>query len=76
MNLAITYGKLWRHQDAVVMHEKTLGFLRRALPENHPDVGATCLCGRLNVILHTLSCRHGFFEPWRNLFYCWRFPSS
>ena len=40
-NLAVSYGSLGRHQDALVMKEKMLEFLRRALPENHPDIGAT-----------------------------------
>ena len=38
-NLAGTYGKLGRHQDALVMHEKALEFLQRVLPKNHPDIG-------------------------------------
>ena len=40
-NLAYTYHKLGRHQDAVVLKEKTLEFLRRVLPENHPNIGVT-----------------------------------
>ncbi len=40
-NLAVTYFKLGRLQDALVMQEKTLEFRRRVLPENHPDIGAT-----------------------------------
>ena len=40
-NLATTYGKLGRHQDALVLEEKTLELFRRVLPENHPDVGVT-----------------------------------
>ena len=40
-NLAQTYSALGRHQDALVMKEKTLEFFRRVLPENHPDIGAT-----------------------------------
>ncbi len=40
-NLAITYSALGRHQDALVMMEKTLEFRRRVLPENHPVIGAT-----------------------------------
>ena len=41
INLAVTYSALGRHQDALVMKEKTLEFERRVLPENHPDIGAT-----------------------------------
>ena len=40
-NLANTYSALGRHQDALVMQDKTLEFRRRVLPENHPDIGAT-----------------------------------
>ena len=40
-NLADTYSALGRHQDALVMQEKTRGFRRRVLPENHPEIGAT-----------------------------------
>jgi hypothetical protein len=40
-NLAATYSDLGRHQDALVMKEKTLEFRRRVLPENHPNIGAT-----------------------------------
>jgi hypothetical protein len=38
-NLAATYSALGRHQDALVLQEKTLEFRRRALPENHPHIG-------------------------------------
>ncbi len=40
-NLAATYGELGRHQDALVLHEKTLEFQRRVLPDNHPSIGVT-----------------------------------
>ncbi len=40
-NLAATYNYLGRHQDALVMQEKALEFLRRVLPENHTDIGET-----------------------------------
>jgi hypothetical protein len=40
-NVAATYYALGRHQDALVMEEKTLEFRRRILPENHPEIGAT-----------------------------------
>ncbi len=42
-NVAITYLALGRHQDALVMMEKTLEFGRRVLPENHPRIGISCL---------------------------------
>ncbi len=44
-NLALTYSALGRYQDALAMQEKTLEFLRRVLPENHPDIGATLFFG-------------------------------
>jgi hypothetical protein len=40
-NVARTYSALGRHQDAFAMGEKTLEFMRRVLPENHPEIGAT-----------------------------------
>ena len=45
-NLAKTYSDLGRDQDALLMQEKTLAFLQRVLPENHPDIGAMRLCLR------------------------------
>jgi hypothetical protein len=38
-NLATSYFNLGRHQDALVMQEKTLEFQQRVLPENHPQIG-------------------------------------
>jgi hypothetical protein len=38
-NLSATYNELGRHQDALVLLEKTLEFQLRVLPENHPDIG-------------------------------------
>ncbi len=43
-SLATTYRALGRHQDALVLQEKTLEFLGRVLPENHPEIGVKCLC--------------------------------
>ena len=43
-NLAYRYGALGRHQDALVLREKTLEFRRRVLPENHPDIGVMRMC--------------------------------
>jgi hypothetical protein len=40
-DLALTYSDLGRHEDALVMEERTLEFQRRVLPENHPLIGAT-----------------------------------
>ncbi len=38
-NLAFTYNALGRHQDALVLNEKTLEFQRRVLPENNSSIG-------------------------------------
>ena len=38
-SLALTYGKLGRHADALALKEKALEFFRRVLPEDHPDMG-------------------------------------
>jgi hypothetical protein len=38
-NLAAMYSALGRHQDALMLQEKTLEFLGRVLPENHPGIG-------------------------------------
>jgi hypothetical protein len=38
-HVASSYSHLGRHQDALVLREKTLEFQRRVLPENHPDIG-------------------------------------
>jgi hypothetical protein len=40
-NLSVAYTALGRHQDALVMQQKTLEFQRRVLPENHPNIGTT-----------------------------------
>jgi hypothetical protein len=42
-NLAVTYSALGRHQDILVMGEKALEFRQRVLPENHPEIGASCV---------------------------------
>ena len=41
-SLSGTYMALGRHQDALVMSEKTLEIRRRVLPQNHPDLGLAC----------------------------------
>jgi hypothetical protein len=40
-SLADAYGALGRHQDALVLQQKTLEFWRRVQPENHTNIGAT-----------------------------------
>ena len=44
--LAASYSALGRHEEALEMLEKTLGFYFCMLPESHPDIGegdAVCL---------------------------------
>ena len=41
-NLAGTFSALGRHNDALVMGERTLEFQRRVLPANHPNIGEDC----------------------------------
>ncbi len=38
-NLASTYRDLGRHVNALAMEQRMLEFMRRVLPENHPDIG-------------------------------------
>ena len=38
-NLAFSYSKLGRHEEALAMRERVLELDRRVLPENHPDIG-------------------------------------
>ena len=38
-NLGMSYIDLGKHADALAMQEKALDFKRRAVPENHPDIG-------------------------------------
>ena len=55
-NLANTYSALGRHQDALVMGEKTLEFRRRVLPDNHPHIGISCL--NLGISCHKVGDLH------------------
>ena len=53
-NLASSYSKLGRHEEALAMEERVLEFRRRVLPENHPDIGegrvrSGVACGVLSV---------------------------
>ena len=43
-NLAALYSDIGRHQDALVLKEKSLEFHRRVLPENHPSIGVMWFC--------------------------------
>ena len=42
--LAAIFLDQGRHDEAVVIHEAVLKYQRRALPENHPDIGLIRLC--------------------------------
>ncbi len=39
-NLACTYSKLGMYRDSLLLHEQVLALYRRALPEDHPEIGA------------------------------------
>ncbi len=68
-NLASSYYKLGRHEDALAMNERALESWRRVLPENHPDIGegrvgscVACMRGVLIVRgrgLLIVTCRPG-----------------
>ena len=38
-NVASTYSALGRHQEALVLKEKTLTFVSGVYPDNHPEIG-------------------------------------
>jgi tetratricopeptide (TPR) repeat protein len=40
-NLALAYGDLGRHEDALAMQESALEFRRRVLPPDHPYIGSS-----------------------------------
>ena len=70
-NLACSYSKLGRREEALAMDESVLEFTRRVLPENHPDIGegrvwSGVACGVWRVRgwgLLTVTCRHGHVQP-------------
>jgi hypothetical protein len=45
-NLASTYSELGMHQDAFVLREEALDVFRRALPDDHPEIGSQSGCRR------------------------------
>jgi hypothetical protein len=65
--LASCYAALGRFEDAVLLHEKSLEFMRRVQPEKHPDIGVilyfavdlTCFFTRL---LQTTPCAVSLFR--------------
>jgi tetratricopeptide (TPR) repeat protein len=40
-SLALTYGALGRHEDALAMQERALEFRRRVLPPGHPSIAVS-----------------------------------
>jgi hypothetical protein len=38
-NLGVAYFELGRHQDALILREKTLELRQRVLPDNHFQIG-------------------------------------
>jgi hypothetical protein len=69
-NLAATYGKLGRHQDALVLQEKTLEFQRRVLPENHPEIGTSCF--NISLCYGQAGDFHRAFERAREALRIWQ----
>ena len=76
-NLAGSYSKLGRHEDALAMHERVLEFYRRVLPEDHPKIGEGCVgsgvaCSLIFADFSTFLFsspapfyfRLTFFQPW------------
>ena len=65
-NLAGTFSALGRHNDALVMGERTLEFQRRVLPANNPCIGEGCLgcvaCGAM--IVTGLICFNFTCQAW------------
>jgi tetratricopeptide (TPR) repeat protein len=37
-NLALTYSALGRHDEALQLQQESLAFMKRVLPENHPNI--------------------------------------
>ena len=54
--LSATYNALKRHEDALLLQQKTLQLELRSLPENHPNLGVTSLwcCLTFNQMLVVL----------------------
>jgi hypothetical protein len=69
-NLAGTYRALGRHQDALALQEKTLEFRRRVLPENHPDMGLSCI--NISLCYHQVGDLHRAIERAREALRIWQ----
>jgi hypothetical protein len=53
-NLALTFGALGRHADALAMKKQALEFRRRVLPANHPDTGEGWVACGVTVLMFFL----------------------
>ena len=69
-NLAGTYSRLGRYQDALALQEKTLEFRLRVLPENHPSVGLTCF--NLSTSYRQIGDFHRALERARDALRIWQ----
>lgn len=60
-NLASAYAALGRNEDALALDERVLQFMRRALPENHPNLGnsgpTSLVFNRNSNISHDMQAR-------------------
>ena len=73
-SMANIYSAAGRHQDALVMKEKALQFLRRALPENHPDICASRSCLFIYVLFHAFCSRRGNEQSRQHVLGTWAAP--
>jgi hypothetical protein len=64
-NLAITYGSLGRHQDALALQEKALEMFESA--ENHPRIGVMSLWVFMPRVIDLFCSRHCHDESWHFL---------
>jgi hypothetical protein len=65
--LAIVFRQQGRHDEGVVLQEEVLKFRRRVLPENHLEIGATCICGLLIELDVDTLCSRPCNQPTRYL---------
>ena len=69
-NLAASYNYLGRRHDALALHEQTLEFRRRVLPQNHPDVGQSSF--NVSVCYHQAGDVHRAVERAREALRIWQ----
>ncbi len=73
--LAVAYRVLCRHQEALAMNEQALKFMRRVLPENHPDISMMFLltsCYHLCIYIFVFRSLHD--ESFLDVLYTWAAP--